>query len=68
MTLNGICRLINSRIITMNYAQEKAVREYFEDTYENIEDIAPDEWDSDTIADILNVNESCIYDLLVLKQ
>lgn len=56
--INKVCYSINRRIMQMNYELEKQVREYLED------EIVLTEYDSDRIAEILNVNENCIFDLL----
>ena len=54
-----ICNNINRKISTMDYEKETKVREYLKDELFNIES------DSNFIAEILEVNEFCVYDLFV---
>ena len=61
--INEICSDINRRIYSMNYEKESAVRDYLSDQI--VEDkLLLFEGDSDRIADILEVNENCIFDVL----
>ena len=64
--INAICSDINRRIKTMNYEEETQVREYIEseiwgDTF------TPMQHDAVNIANILEVNDNCIADLLGLN-
>lgn len=64
--VNQICSSINRRIMSMNYQQESAVREYIADVLWDEDakiDILP--FEARDIAEILEVNEDCIFDVLV---
>lgn len=64
--VNLICSTINRRIMTMNYQQESAVRDYISDVLWDVDakiDILP--FEARDIAEILDVNEDCIFDILV---
>lgn len=64
--VNQICSSINRRILSMNYQQESAVREYVADILWDEDakiDIHP--FEARDIAEILEVNETCIFDVLV---
>lgn len=61
--INEVCSDINRRIYSMNYEKESAVRDYLSDQI--VEDrLMLFEGDSIRIADILEVNENCIFDVL----
>ena len=61
--INEVCSDINRRIYSMNYEKESAVRDYLSDQIVN-DKLLLFEGDSDRIADILEVNENCIFDVL----
>lgn len=61
--INEVCSDINRRIYSMNYEKESAVRDYLSDQIVD-DKILLFESDSDRIADILEVNENCIFDVL----
>lgn len=61
--INEICSDINRRIYLMNYEKESAVRDYLSNQIVD-DKLMLFEGDSDRIADILEVNENCIFDLL----
>ena len=61
--INQVCSDINRRIYSMNYEKESAVRDYLSDQIVD-DKILLFESDSDRIADILEVNENCIFDVL----
>lgn len=61
--INQICSDINRRIYSMSYEKESTVRDYL--LFQIVDDkLMLFEGDSDRIADILEVNENCIFDLL----
>jgi len=61
--INQICSDINRRIYSMSYEKESIVRDYL--LFQIVDDkLMLFEGDSDRIADILEVNENCIFDLL----
>jgi hypothetical protein len=53
-----VCAAINRRIMSMNYQQEKSVMEYLEAQECIVES------DVNEIANILDVNTNCIFDIL----
>jgi hypothetical protein len=61
--INEICSDINRRIYSMNYEKESAVRDYLSDQIVD-DKLLLFEGDSIRIADILEVNEKCIFDVL----
>lgn len=61
--INEICFDINRRIYSMNYEKESAVRDYLSNQIVD-DKLMLFESDSDRIADILEVNENCIFDVL----
>jgi len=61
--INEVCSDINRRIYSMNYEKESAVRDYLSDQIVD-DKLLLFEGDSDQIADILEVNENCIFDVL----
>ena len=67
--VNDICSDINRRIMRMDYQQEKSVRDYLENEFDNYqrdcEQFMLCEIETRDIAEILEVNETCILDVLV---
>ena len=67
--VNDICSDINRRIMRMDYQQEKSVRDYLENEFDNYqkdcEMFMLYERETRDIAEILEVNETCILDVLV---
>lgn len=64
--VNQICSSINRRIMSMNYQQESAVREYVADIlWDEDAEICILPFEARDIAEILEVNEDCIFDILV---
>jgi hypothetical protein len=61
--INEVCSDINRRIYSMNYEKESAVRDYLSNQILD-DKLLLFEGDSDRIADILEVNENCIFDVL----
>ena len=57
-----ICESINRRIYTMSYSCESDVRGYLNSIEAN--EFKLSEGDSDNLADMLDVNTNCIFDLL----
>ena len=64
--IESICGTINSRIKSMDYATEKAVRDYFEDEKDEDGFITPNEYDAIRIAEILDVNNEFIFSIFKL--
>ena len=61
--INNICNSINRRIKQMNYREETEVREHLNDNV--LDNKLLFDWiEVQKIADILDVNENCIFDLL----
>lgn len=60
--LNMICNDINRRLFTMDYKTESIVREYLHNIFSYSSTISESE--SDRLAEILDVNENCVFDLL----
>lgn len=56
--INKVCHCINRTIKQMNYETENEVREYLK------HETVLTEYDSDRIAEILGVNEDCVFNLL----
>jgi hypothetical protein len=67
--VNDICYDINRRIKTMNYSEESQLRNYlvceFNIHQKDCEMFMLYEMETRDIADILEVNETCILDVLV---
>lgn len=63
--VDRVCSYINRRIMTMNYAQESEIREYVTDSCIFEGKLSVFNFDVCKIADILDVNEMCIYDMFV---
>jgi hypothetical protein len=61
--IKAICNAINRRIKQMNSNEEQLVREHFNDNILD-EKILIDCIEINTIAEILDVNENCIFNLL----
>lgn len=61
--INLICNSINRRIMTMDYRIETEIRDYLLQQADN-DKLLLCEYDSNRIADMLDVNTTCIYDLL----
>lgn len=61
--INRLCSDINRRIYSMNYEKEFEVRNYLADQIVD-GDLLLFESDSDRIANILDVNTNCIYDVI----
>lgn len=63
LTIDNICESINRRIQSMDYKTEKKIREFLED---RVDDgvLEPRKHDVREIANILDVNENCIQDIL----
>ena len=57
-----ICESINRRIYIMSYSCESDVRSYLNSIEAN--EFKLSEGDSDNLADMLDVNTNCIFDLL----
>lgn len=60
--LNMICNDINRRLFTMDYKTESIVREYLHNIFCYSSTIL--ECESNRLAEILDVNETCVFDLL----
>lgn len=65
--INGICSDINRRIKQMTYTEETAVRQFIESEIFDGK-FSPLHCDAETIANILEVNDNCIADLLGLNE
>lgn len=64
--VDNVCSYINRRIESMSYAKESEVRDYIEDNCIGSNgSIIACKYDVRNIADILDVNEMCIYDMFV---
>ena len=67
--VNDICYDINRRIKTMNYSEESQVREYLINEFDNYqkdcEQFMLCDLETRDIANILDVNDTCIFDILV---
>ena len=67
--VNDICYDINRRIKTMNYSEESQVREYLINEFDNYqkdcEQFMLCDFETRDIANILDVNDTCIFDILV---
>jgi hypothetical protein len=67
--IQDICSTINRRILRMDFQQEKSIREYLENEFDNYqrdcEQFMLYTLEVRDIADILEVNETCILDILV---
>ena len=67
--VNDICYDINRRIKNMNYADEMQVRQYliyeFDNYQKDCEQFMLYDLEVGDIAEILEVNETCIFDILV---
>lgn len=67
--VNDICSDINRRIMRMDYQQEKSIRDYLENEFDNYqkdcEMFMLYDMETRDIAEILEVNETCILDVLV---
>jgi len=67
--IQDICSTINRRILRMDYQQEKSIREYLENEFDNYqkdcEQFMLYDLEVRDIAEILEVNETCIFDILV---
>lgn len=61
--IESICYSVNRRILRMNYATESRLREYLANQVID-DDIVLVDADINNIADILDVNTNCIFDLL----
>jgi hypothetical protein len=57
-----VCDSINRRIYIMDYDKQSEVREYLEGIFCDSEQLM--EFESDRLADLLDVNTNCIFDLL----
>lgn len=64
--IDKVCAYINRRIMTMDYNQEKKIREYIDsycvDDEGHLLVFEPEVYE---IAEILEVNEQCIYNMFV---
>jgi hypothetical protein len=60
-TIENICANINRRIYQMNYETEKQVREFLDC---NLYQDKLTTYEGDQLANLLDVNENCIFDLL----
>ena len=60
--VNDICYSINRRIYVMDYQTETNVRDYLISELNNCDKLF--ESDVNNIAELLDVNENCIFDLL----
>lgn len=60
--VNDICYSINRRIYVMDYQTETNVRDYLISQLNNCDKLF--EYDVNNIAELLDVNENCIFDLL----
>jgi len=67
--VNDICYDINRRIKNMNYEEELQVRQYLINEFDNYqkdcEMFMLYDMETKDIAEILQVNETCIFDILV---
>jgi hypothetical protein len=67
--VNDICSDINRRILRMDFQQEKSIREYLENEFDNYqrdcEQFMLCDFEIRDIAHILDVNTTCILDILV---
>jgi hypothetical protein len=67
--IQDICSTINRRILRMDFQQEYSIREYLENEFDNYqrdcEQFMLYDLEVRDIAEILEVNETCIFDILV---
>jgi hypothetical protein len=64
--INHICNDINKRIKQMTYNEETCIREFIEGCRKAEDDFLTfDEDEIEYIASLLNVNSTCIYDVLL---
>lgn len=63
--IDYVCYELNRRIKQMTYEEETCIREFFESCTWEDKFLAITEDETTYIASVLNVNDTCIYDLFV---